>query len=471
MRHFLSFGLFWASMWATACGSKVYEGYVSRTDAGWVDSSSPMGSSSGFTSSSGSGSGPLTGSSTGSGSFATSSAGSGESSSGSSSAGSGESSSGSSYVGGGESSSGSSSAGSGGADAGNLSPLSPQEFVKAMAPGWNLGNTFDADPSETSWGSPETTQAMVQAVHAAGFNTMRIPVTWTDHIGAPPTYTIDPAWMAKVQQVATWANEAGMFAIVNTHHDADGQWILFNDPGTSTTTLSATNQARITAEIAVVWTQIATAFRSYGDHLILECFNEPHGNVNGYGGGDAASRTILNSYLAACMNAIRGTGGNSATRYVMVQGLGAAAVQVSIQAVVVPNSDPNILFSVHNYFPWSFASASTTTWGTTPSDYTDMSGSVEQTLSWLPPSEGIVLGEWGSVTADRLTSRVAHASAYAQDMAKAGMCPVVWDDGGEFILLDRTSNPPSWRYPTILSAMMAGYKAGAAPGATYAQFP
>ena len=98
-----------------------------------------------------------------------------------------------------------------------------------MAPGWNLGNTFDADPNETSWGNPETTQAMIQAVHAEGFNTIRIPVTWTDHIGAGPAYTIDPAWMAKVQQVATWANEAGMYAIVNTHHDADGQWILFDD--------------------------------------------------------------------------------------------------------------------------------------------------------------------------------------------------------------------------------------------------
>lgn len=356
-------------------------------------------------------------------------------------------------------------------DGGNLSGLTPQQFVKAMAPGWNLGNTFDADPTETSWGNPETTQAMVQTVHAAGFNTMRIPVTWTDHIGASPTYTIDPAWMAKVQQVATWANQAGMYAIVNTHHDADGQWILFDDPGTNTTSLSAANQAQITAEITAVWTQIATAFRGYGDHLIFECFNEPHGNVNGYGGGDAPSRAILNAYLAACMNAIRGTGGNNATRYVMIQGLGAASVQVSIQAVVVPNDDPNILFSVHNYFPWPFASGSTTTWGTAASDYTDMSTAVEQVLGWLPPDEGIVMGEWGSVSQDQLSSRVAHAAAYAQDITKAGMCPIVWDDGGNFILLDRTSNPPSWQYPTILSALMSGYQAGAMPGASYAQFP
>jgi endoglucanase len=342
-------------------------------------------------------------------------------------------------------------------------------MVKAMSPGWNLGNTFDANPTETSWGNPETTQGMVQAVQSAGFKTMRIPVTWTDHIGAAPAYTIDPAWMTKVQQVATWANQAGMYAIVNTHHDADGQWILLNDPGSNT--LSAANQAQINAEITAVWTQIATAFQSYGDHLIFECFNEPHGDVNGYGGGDDASRGVLNTYLVSCMNAIRGTGGNNATRYVMVQGVGAAAVQVSIQAVVIPNNDPNVLFSVHNYFPWSFASGMTTTWGGAPSDYTDMSGAVEATLSWLPPTQGIVMGEWGSINADDLGSRVAHAAAYAQDITVAGMCPIWWDDGGMFVLLNRNSSPPSWQYPTLLSAIISGYTAGAAPGATYAQHP
>ena len=433
MRHTLCFGPIAAWLGAAACGTASAGGGAQTTDAG---------SSSGVFSSSGSGSGSSSGGASGS-------------SSGSSSSGS------SSGSGGAE----------GGKDGGNLSPLPPKQFVKAMSPGWNLGNTFDADPTETSWGNPETTQAMVQAVHDAGFNTMRIPVTWTSHIGPAPTYTIDPAWMAKVQQVATWANATGMYAIVNTHHDADGQWILFDDPGTNTTSLSAANRARITAEITAVWTQIATAFGGYGDHLVLECFNEPHGNVNGYGGGDAPSRDILNGYLAACMNAIRGTGGNNATRYVMVQGIGAAAVQVSVQAVVIPNDDPNVLFSVHSYYPWAFASASTTTWGTAASDYTDMSGSLDAIVSWLPPTEGIVMGEWGSVKADDLSSRVAHAGAYAQDITVAGMCPIVWDDGGDFVLLDRTSSPPSWQYPTILSAMIKGYQAGAAPGAGYAPFP
>jgi endoglucanase len=138
---------------------------------------------------------------------------------------------------------------------------------------------------------------------------------------------------------------------------------------------------------------------------------------------------------------------------------------------VIPNDDPNVLFSVHNYFPWAFATASTATWGTAASDYTDMSSSVEQIVSWLPPTEGIVMGEWGSMSADQLSSRVAHAAAYAQDITTSGMCSIWWDDGGDFILLDRKSDPPSWEYPTIVAALLEGYKTGAVPGSTYAQFP
>ena len=337
-----------------------------------------------------------------------------------------------------------------------------------MAPGWNLGNTFDAEPNETSWGNPETTQAMVQAVHTAGFNTMRIPVTWTNHIGPAPTYTVDPAWMAKVVQVATWANEAGLYAIVNTHHDSDaGGFILFDVNGNP---ISDAQQTQLTTEIGLLWTQIATTFKSFGDHLIFECFNEPGGN-NQYGGGDAFGQGLLNKYLASCMSAIRGTGGNNATRYVMVQGEGASAIQSSIQAVVIPNNDPNVLFSVHDYLPYDFCGGGgATTWGS-GSDYSGMAGAVKAIPTWLPPTMGIVLGEWGSVQGDDVSSRVAHATAWAQDTTVAGIAPVVWDDGGNYVLLNRNSNPPSWQYPTIVAGIMAGHTAGLAPGATYATGP
>src|SRR5579884_3360325 len=291
----------WAFAAATACGGSSRGAGASSTDAGG-DGSSGSASSSGPSGSSGSNGGSFSGASTSSGSSNGSSG--GPSSSGTSGASTGSSSGGS----GGASSSGTSSSGSG--DGGSTTHLTPQQMVQAMMPGWNLGNTFDAQPNETSWGNPEPTQAMIQAVHAAGFN---------------------------------------------THHDADLEWVLLTDPGTGTTSLSAANQAQVTAEVTAVWTQIADAFKSYGDQLIFECFNEPHGNVSPYSGGDAAEQAILNSYLAACVNAIRGTGGNNATRYVMIQPIGASPVQSAVNALVVPNDDPNILISLHTYYPVGFS--------------------------------------------------------------------------------------------------------------------
>ena len=72
---------------------------------------------------------------------------------------------------------------------------------------------------------------------------MRIPVTWTDHLGAAPTYTIDATWMAQVVQTAQWAVDAGFYAFVNTHHDADGQWVGF--PASEAQALPYTSQHKL----------------------------------------------------------------------------------------------------------------------------------------------------------------------------------------------------------------------------------
>jgi len=355
---------------------------------------------------------------------------------------------------------------SGGASTAGWRGLTPQQIVKEMFLGWNLGNTFDGSPNETSWGNPETTQAMVQAVATAGFKTMRIPVTWTSHIGAAPSYTVDSAWMAKVVQVAQWAVGAGMYAIVNTHHDADGQWIKFPDPA------DATVQAQVTAEVTAVWTQVANAFKNFNDYLIFECFNEPHGSVASYSGGDATEQGELNAYLEACVNAVRGTGGNNALRDIMIQPIGASPVQAAVQSLLKVSiiSDPNLLISLHTYYPVGFGlNGNPTTWGASASDYTAMASSLDQILGWLP-TQAIVIGEWGSVSKDQLTSREKHAKAYTQDVTKRGMCPVWWDNGGaDFGLLNRKA--VTWTYPTIVSNLVAGSTAGSAPGAVDATMP
>jgi endoglucanase len=331
-----------------------------------------------------------------------------------------------------------------------------------MPPGWNLGNSFDGNPTETSWGNPEPTQAFLQALHAAGFNMLRLPVTWTTHIGAAPNYTIDSTWISKVVQTAQWAVDAGLFVFVNTHHEADGNggWVTF--PQTSAAMSVAT-------EVTAVWTQIATAFKSFDSHLMLECFNEP----NEAGGGNTTqAQTDLNLYLEACVNAIRGTGGANATRIVMIQPVGASPVQSGIQSMLKASiiNDPNLLISLHTYYPTNFGLSETPyAWGSS-SDYTSMQNSIAQQIRVWLPTQPIVIGEWGSMGAQATANRAAHALAYAQDVTTAGMVPVWWDNGGSgngsYGLFNRTTGAQT--YPTIVSGIMTGVKNGQASANNWA---
>ena len=347
-----------------------------------------------------------------------------------------------------------------GADGGSKTALTPQQLVKVMPPGWNLGNSFDGDPDVTSWGNPAPNLTLIDALHTAGFNTLRLPVTWTDHIGAAPTYAIDPAWMTQVTQTAQWAVDAGMYVFVNTHHDADGQWVTFPE--------TAAAAATVAAEVTAVWTQIATAFASFNSQLMFECFNEPHNAAD----NDAMTYTDLNTYLEACVTAIRGTGGANATRIVMIQPVGASPDQMGIQSMqkAAIIDDPNLLISLHTYYPTNFGLSETPyAWGSA-ADYTSMQDSIStQIRVWLP-TQPIVIGEWGSMGAQATANRAAHALAYSQDVTTAGMVPVWWDNGGtgngSYALFNRTTGAQT--YPTIITGIMTGVKTGQTAPDTWA---
>jgi endoglucanase len=340
---------------------------------------------------------------------------------------------------------------------GGSGPLTAQQAAKLMSPGWNLGNSFDAAPNETSYGNPTPTQTLINAVHAAGFQTLRLPVTWTNHIGAGPSYTIDSAWMAKVQQTAQWAVDAGMYVFVNTHHEADGNggWVSF--PSTTSAAQS------VATEVTAVWTQIATAFQSFDSHLMFECFNEP----NEAGGGNTTqAQTDLNMYLEACFKAIRSPGGANATRIVMIQPVGASPIQSGIQSMQKVSfiDDPNLIISLHTYYPTNFGLSTTPyAWGSA-SDYTNMQNSIAQQIRVWLPTQVVIIGEWGSMAAQATANRAAHALAYSQDTTTANLVPVWWDNGGSgsqsFAIFDRTSG--SQTQPTIVSGIMTGVKNGLA---------
>ena len=140
-----------------------------------------------------------------------------------------------------------------------LENISSVEVVRRMGLGWNLGNTMDCAGSwikgpevrsfETAWGNPETTPGMIDAIKAAGFKSVRIPVAWSNLMG--DNYMIDPSLLARVKEIVDYVHNDGMIAVVNIHWDG-GWWSKFPteyDP----------SMKRYTR----MWSQIAGYFKDY----------------------------------------------------------------------------------------------------------------------------------------------------------------------------------------------------------------
>lgn len=143
-----------------------------------------------------------------------------------------------------------------------------QTYVDGMQPGWNLGNSLDTvGPDETNWGNPRVTRELIQQIAAQGYRSIRIPVTWDGHIGAAPDYTVDPAYMARVQEVVRWALNANLYVVVNVHHDSY-LWISQLE----------TDHDQVLSRYKAVWTQIAKQFKDEPRKLMFESVNEPRFN-------------------------------------------------------------------------------------------------------------------------------------------------------------------------------------------------
>jgi endoglucanase len=340
---------------------------------------------------------------------------------------------------------------------GPMRGLTPIQYVNDMLVGWNLGNTMDANPGgETGWGNPVTTQAMIDAVHAKGFKFMRLPVTWKGHFGGAPGYTIDPTWLSRVVTIANYALNDSMYVMVNIHHDGTtGGWFPLNASGSQVDAIS--NQ------VAAIWTQIANAFKDYGDYMVFEIFNEPQdGAPEMYNGGDATCRANLAAYQTAAVKAIRATGGNNATRMIVLQGISASPLAVSV--ATIPMVDANTIVSLHTYDPVPYSmNCSPNTWGSA-SDSASILNNLNSERAMVASKHGTaIIGEWGTENCDDQDSRAKHAYFYARQCRLHGMLPVWWDDGASFHLLNRKANPPSWDYPNVVQAIVDGAKAGTFP--------
>ena len=239
-------------------------------------------------------------------------------------------------------------------DKSGMRDITAMELTKQMGFGWNLGNALDATGGdETAWGTPKATQRLIDSVKAAGFNAVRIPVSWSKFTDSDK-YTIDTNWMARVETVVNYALKDNMYVVLNLHWD--GGWI---QP-------TYADQRYVTRRMAYTWLQIAVRFRNYNDHLLFAGTNEVHVK-DSYGPPTVENYTVQNSFNQVFVSIVRSTGGRNAYRDLVVQGYN-TNIDHTVNFFKMPKDriPDRLVVEVHYYDPYEFTLANdnkVTEWG------------------------------------------------------------------------------------------------------------
>lgn len=341
--------------------------------------------------------------------------------------------------------------------------LTALEATRLMGNGINLGNTLEACDNnvgiktntplsyETHWGQPKTTQAMIDGMKAAGFDTIRIPVAWMTNATHlyEGDYTIDADYMDRVEEVVRYARKAGMYVIINDHWDG-GWYGMFGSE-------SAETRALAMEAYKGMWQQIAERFRDYSDYLIFESANEELGgrfdensplycsdSVVTYLNDDERY-ALTNEINQTFVDVVRATGGNNAARFLLIAGYSTDINQTCDDRFQMPKDtvDSKLMVSVHYYDPWSYCGASSavsaTKWGKV-SDYEYMDQQLAKMTKFTEAGYGVVIGEYGALPcSDGLKDNtLAYHTAFLDACTKYNLTNCLWDCSGLYKRVSQT---------------------------------
>lgn len=341
--------------------------------------------------------------------------------------------------------------------------LTALEATRLMGNGINLGNTLEACDNnvgiktnaplsyETYWGQPKTTQAMIDGMKAAGFDTIRIPVAWMTNATHlyEGDYTIDAGYMDRVEEVVRYARKAGMYVIINDHWDG-GWYGMFGSE-------SAETRALAMEAYKGMWQQIAERFRDYSDYLIFESANEELGgrfdeNSPLYCSDsvvtyltDDERYALTNEINQTFVDVVRATGGNNATRFLLIAGYSTNIDQTCDDRFQMPKDtvDSKLMVSVHYYDPWSYcgasSAASATKWGKV-SDYEYLDQQLAKMTKFTEAGYGVVIGEYGALPGnDGLKDNtLAYHTAFLDACTKYNLTNCLWDCSGLYKRVSQT---------------------------------
>ena len=298
--------------------------------------------------------------------------------------------------------------------------------------GMNLGNALEA-PNEGDWGM-KVEEEYLKAIADAGFQTVRLPVKWSAHAMKEPPYTIDPKFLARVDQIVTWCGIYRLNVVLNVHHYDE----LDKDPDAHLPRLVG------------LWQQIATHYKDRPASLVFELDNEPH---------DKLVDQKWNDAIPPVLKAIRATNPHR----VVVVGPPFWNGIWALPKLKLP-ADPHLIVTVHYYEPFKFThqgascappdvrSLSGLKWEGTEAELKELRSKFDQAAAWGKANgRPVFLGEFGAYEKADLESRARWTAAVVREAEARGFSWAYWEFGAGFGAYDRPKK--AWRDP-LLKALM-----------------
>lgn len=326
-------------------------------------------------------------------------------------------------------------------------------FVRQMGAGINLGNALDVtgvrqyEPEagvqdyETFWHNPPITRELLQAIHSKGFGTVRVPVSWEEHLLADGR--VDPEWMGRVEQVVDWALECGLYVILDLHHES---WLVPTPEA----------EQEVTRQLCSLWDQIARRFADRDERLLFEAMNEPRlvDSEEEWTSGTSQMREVVNRLNAAFVATVRAAGGYNETRWLVLPAYGSQYREEALEDLVLPDSS-HLMVAVHAYLPYEFALGKMTTeWSAwNPQDTDGIDALIERLRRlFLRRQIPVLITEFGCDDQDNPEQRLAWTRYYARSAAQAGIGCIWWDNGSDMQLIDRTTY--EWTQPELAEVLV-----------------
>ena len=319
------------------------------------------------------------------------------------------------------------------------------EIAADMGYGWNLGNTMEATNTwtsnpkvtdfETAWGQPVTTKAMIDGIKKAGFNSIRIPVSWSNMMSSDGNYTIDASYFKRVDEIISYAFANDMYVIINDHYDG-GWWKGF-----------ASNKTECMKHYKNMWTQVAGHYKDYPEKLIFESANEELGNSLKNDNENVAELelySLTNEINQTFVDIVRKSGGNNEKRYLLIAGFNTDIDKTCSSLYEMPTDtiSNHLMVSVHYYTPWIYVGLHKDegygykdSWGT-DDDKAEMEGNFAKMKKFTDAGYGVVVGEYSVLSYNKYTKayeRKAGDTTFIKYLLtlcdKYGYAPYVWDAG------------------------------------------